>query len=64
MVNREPATIDRNTAQWGFEARTPSHAGDPPCLVRCSSIRCLTPVLTADFKSDRGAGLAHQHQCA
>lgn len=50
MVNREPATIDRNQVQWGFEARAPlwrSHV-----FGMLSSPVMVSPVLTADFKSN------------
>lgn len=49
MVNRDPATIDRNQVQWGFEARTP--LGRSHVLGLLSNPVIFSPVLTADFKS-------------
>jgi hypothetical protein len=50
MVNRIPATIDRNQVQWGFEARAPlwrSHV-----FGRLSNPVIVSPILSADFKSN------------
>jgi Protein of unknown function (DUF1207) len=51
MVSRQPATIDRNTAQWGFEARTPAPWGRSYMFGALSNPILFWPVLTADFKS-------------
>jgi len=51
MVNRQPSQIDRNTAQWGFEARTPTPAGRSYLFGLLSNPIRFSPVLTADFKS-------------
>jgi hypothetical protein len=51
MVNRDPATIDRNTVQWGFEARTPTPLGRSHVFGLLSNPVLFWPMLTADFKS-------------
>jgi len=51
MVNRQPATIDRNQVQWGFEARTPTPLGQSHVFGLLSNPVVFSPVLTADFKS-------------
>ncbi|UVT16093.1 MAG: DUF1207 domain-containing protein [Nitrospira sp.] len=51
MVNRQPSQIDRNTAQWGFEARTPTPLGRSYLFGLLSNPIRFSPVLTADFKS-------------
>ncbi len=50
-INRQPSTIDRNTAHWGFEARTPTPAAESYMFGLLSNPILFTPVLTADFKS-------------
>ncbi len=49
LVNREPATIDRNRVQWGFELRGPPIRSD--LLAAWLSHVVITPVLAGDFKS-------------
>ncbi len=51
MINRQPARIDRNTAHWGFEARTPTPVGRSYLLGLLSNPILFSPLLTADFKS-------------
>ena len=51
MVNRQPSTIDRNTVQWGFEARSPTPVGQSHVFGLVSNPVLFSPVLTADFKS-------------
>jgi hypothetical protein len=51
MVNRQPSRIDRNTVQWGFEARTPTPFGRSYGFGLLSNPILFTPLLTADFKS-------------
>ncbi|MDK2744528.1 MAG: DUF1207 domain-containing protein [Nitrospira sp.] len=51
MVNRQPSQIDRNTVQWGFEARTPTPVGRSYLFGLFSNPIRFSPVLTADFKS-------------
>ncbi len=51
MVNRQPVTIDRNTAQWGFEARTSTPFGRSYGFGLLSHPILFWPLLTADFKS-------------
>lgn len=51
LVNRQPATIHRNTAQWGFEARTPAPWGRSYMFGALTTPILFWPVLTADFKS-------------
>jgi hypothetical protein len=51
MVNRQPSRIDRNTLQWGFEARTPTPFGRSYGFGLLSNPILFTPMLTADFKS-------------
>jgi hypothetical protein len=51
MVNRQPSSIHRNTAQWGFEARTPTPLGQSYMFGLLSNPILFTPLLTADFKS-------------
>ena len=51
LVNRHPSTIDRNTAQWGFEARTPTPLGRSYLFGLLSNPILFSPLLTADFKS-------------
>jgi ribosomal protein L34 len=50
-INRQPSTIDRNTAHWGFEARTPTPMGRSHLFGLLSNPILFTPLLTADFKS-------------
>jgi hypothetical protein len=49
LVNRDPATLDRNGVQWGFELRGPAAAA-PILGTQLPGLR-LTPVFGADFKS-------------
>jgi hypothetical protein len=49
LVHREPASIDRNRVQWGFEARAPSMR--TRILGSFLDKLILTPVLSVDFKS-------------
>jgi hypothetical protein len=49
LVHREPATLDRNGVQWGFELRGPALAA-PMLGTQLPGLR-LTPVFGADFKS-------------
>lgn len=51
MVNRQPSVIDRNTLQWGFEARKPTPLGRSYVFGLLSNPILFTPLLTADFKS-------------
>jgi len=51
MINRQPVTIDRNTVQWGFEARASTPLGRSHGLGLLSNPILFWPVLTADFKS-------------
>ncbi len=51
MVNRQPARIDRNTAQWGFETRSPTPWGRSYLFGVLSNPILFSPLLTADFKS-------------
>lgn len=51
LVTRQPATIDRNTVQWGFEARTPRPLARSYVFGRLSTPILFSPVLTADFKA-------------
>lgn len=52
MISRQPSRIDRNTAQWGFEARTPTPFGRSYIFgLLLSKPILFTPILTADFKS-------------
>lgn len=51
MVNRHPSTIDRNTVQWGFEARTPTPMGQSYVFGLLTNPIIFSPLLTADFKS-------------
>jgi len=49
LVDREPATLDRIRAQWGFELRGPTM--DSPILGTMLTGLRITPVLGTDFKS-------------
>lgn len=49
LVDREPATLDRIRAQWGFELRGPTM--DSPILGTVLAGLRITPVLGTDFKS-------------
>lgn len=49
LVDREPATLDRIRAQWGFELRGPTM--DSPILGTVVAGLRITPVLGTDFKS-------------
>lgn len=49
LVDREPATLDRIRAQWGFELRGPTM--DSPILGTVVAGLRMTPVLGTDFKS-------------
>lgn len=51
MVNRQPSGIHRNTAQWGFEARTSRPLARSYVFGMLSNPILFSPVLTADFKS-------------
>jgi hypothetical protein len=51
MVARKPSTIDRNTAQWGFEARTSRPLTRSYLFGMLSTPILFSPVLTADFKA-------------
>ena len=51
MVKRHPSTIDRNTAHWGLEARTPRPLGRSHLFGLLSKPILFTPLLTSDFKS-------------
>ena len=51
LVNRQPSTIDRNTAHWGFEARTPTPLGRSYLFGLLSNPILVLPLLTGDFKS-------------
>jgi hypothetical protein len=51
LVNRQPSKIDRTTAQWGFEARTPTPLGRSYMFGLLSNPIVFLPLLTADFKS-------------
>lgn len=51
LVDRQPSTIDRWTAQWGFEARTPRPFWRSYLFNMLSNPLLFSPVLTADFKS-------------
>ena len=50
-INRQPSTIERGTAHWGFEARTPTPWSRFDGFGLLSNPILFTPVLTADFKS-------------
>ena len=50
-INRQPSTIDRNTAHWGFEARTPTPSRRSYLFGLLSNPILFSPLLTADFKS-------------
>ena len=49
LVDREPDTLDRIRAQWGFELRGPTM--DSPILGTVVAGLRITPVLGTDFKS-------------
>jgi hypothetical protein len=49
LVDREPVTLDRIRAQWGFELRGPTM--DSPILGTVVAGLRITPVLGTDFKS-------------
>jgi hypothetical protein len=49
LVDREPVTLDRIRAQWGFELRGPTMAS--PILGTVVAGLRITPVLGTDFKS-------------
>ncbi|ALA60354.1 DUF1207 domain-containing protein [Nitrospira moscoviensis] len=49
LMHREPASFDRNRAQWGFEARGPTTRSR--VLGAFYDQLLVTPVLAADFKS-------------
>lgn len=49
LVARDPTTLDRNGAQWGFELRGPALAA--PILGTHLPVLRLRPVVGADFKS-------------
>lgn len=49
LVHREPATLDRMRAQWGFELR--GSTVDSPILGTMLTGLRITPVLGTDFKS-------------
>ena len=49
LVDRQPATLDRMRAQWGFELRGPTM--DSPILGTMLTGLRITPVLGTDFKS-------------
>ncbi len=49
LVDREPDTLDRIRAQWGFELRGPTM--DSPILGMVVAGLRITPVLGTDFKS-------------
>jgi len=49
LVHREPASIDRNRVQWGFEARAPSMR--TRILGSFLDKLIVTPMLAVDFKS-------------
>ena len=49
LIHREPDSLDRNRAQWGFELRGPTMPS--PILGRALEGLFITPILGADFKS-------------
>lgn len=49
LIHREPVSLDRNRAQWGFELRGPTRPS--PILGKALEGLLITPVLGADFKS-------------
>ncbi len=49
LIHREPDSLDRNRAQWGFELRGPTMPS--PILGRALEGLSMTPILGADFKS-------------
>lgn len=49
LVHREPASLDRNRVQWGFELR--GSTGPSPILGRELAGLRITPILGADFKA-------------
>jgi hypothetical protein len=49
LVHREPVSLDRNRAQWGFELRCPTMPS--PILGKTLDGLFMTPILGTDFKS-------------
>lgn len=49
LMHREPVSLDRNRAQWGFELRGPTLPS--PILGKALEGLFITPILGADFKS-------------
>jgi uncharacterized protein DUF1207 len=49
LMHREPASLDRNRVQWGFELRGPTVSS--PVLRKELAGLLMTPVFGADFKT-------------
>jgi len=49
LIHREPDSLDRNRAQWGFEVRGPTMPS--PILGKALGGLFLTPIFGTDFKS-------------